>query len=455
MKKRIALIVASLLVLTLVFGACTATPDQEKPSGDGSTSDESSYDQIMRLLETPESALALSGVQPRELPDRQDVPKGLDNLTPKPANEIKIGWAAASLGSEFFEGLRDSAFAQAESHGISASQIDMQNADFNLETQQQQVDTFITNKVDAMILNAVDLHSSVQLIEKIVDAGIPVFVTGPTAAKPEYQMITAVISGSNESGFQIGSYSAEKLYKKGEVLDVGMVISKLEDADSNSRPCGWIAGFLYKSAEMDGNAYDSKYDAILEAYHIWTKYKSDKKYDLSEKGLNLVQLGVGEGTDAAKGQAATADILVASPDMDLLVVEMDSMAVGALSEIKVQGKTPGKDIMVVTCADGTTTSLDFIKSGELMGTATNIPFMNSTTMIDMIYELFAGDDPEAYAKRLNDMPATSFTPTMAVTAENVEQYYPDTSDPIFGKFAKYDPWVPMTVTEFNAAHAND
>jgi ABC-type sugar transport system substrate-binding protein len=464
MKKRIAMVVALLVVFTFVFAACTATPD--KPADAGSSTPaagggtdaaapadgESAYDTIMKLQENPESALALSGVQPKSYESRESVPKGLP-VEPKAVGDVKIGWAAASLGSEFFEGLRDSAQQQAKDKGFQP--IDLQNADFNLETQQQQVDTFITNKVDALILNAVDLHSSVQLIQKVVDNGIPVFVTGPTAAKPEYQIITAIISGSNESGFQVGLYSAEKLYEKGKVLKVGHVISKLEDADSNSRPAGWIAGFLYKAAEIDGTPYESKYEAILDGYNAWMTFKDARKLDLSDKGLNLVGLGVGEGTDAAKGQQATADILIQTPDMDLLVVEMDSEGIGALAEIKQQGKVPGKDIMVVTCADGTKTALDLIKSGEIMATATNIPFLAATSMVDMIYDIFCGPDTAKANADYNNLPATSFTPTMAVTAENVDQYYPDVNDPIFGKFATYPAWAPLSITDYNALHAND
>jgi ribose transport system substrate-binding protein len=475
MKKRIALAITVLMVFATLFAACTGTPDAPADGGsapaassDGDSDAQdapegaSAYDQLMTLLENPESALALSGVQPKSYVSREDVVKGLDNITPKAAGDIKVAWAAASLGSEFFEGLRDS--AQSEAAKLGMQPIDLQSADFNLQTQQQQVDTYVTNQVDVLILNAVDLHSSTQMIKTVIDAGIPVLVTGPTAAKDEYQMITAIISGSNESGFQVGQYCAEQLYVPGEVLRTGMIISKLEDADSNSRPCGWIAGYLFKSAEINGTPYESKYDAILEAYNIWTEYKTKRSYDLSEKGLNLTQLGVGEGTSADNGRTAVQDIIVADPDMQLLVSEMDSMAVGAIPELKTQGKIPGQDIKVVTCADATTTALDLIKSGELMATATNIPFMAATSMVDIIYDLFVGgrtgapagaSTPADAAVYYNNLPATSFTPTIAITAENVDQYYPTGEPAPFNTFAKYDPYTPLSVDEYNALHTND
>jgi len=469
MKNKIASVIVVAMTICLILSACTATPasnnnagDNNNPgvsdtTGDTQTNTVSSYDQLMSYLNNPETSLPLSGVQPKEYDSRANVNKALP-VAPKAAGDIKIGWAMASLGSEYFIGVRDSGLEYSKQLGMKAP--DLENADFNLETQQQQVDTYITNKVDVLILNAVDLHSSVQMIQKVVDAGIPVIVTGPTPAESAYEILTAVVPGSNESGFQVGEYCAQQLYKPGSVLNVGMIISKLEDADSNSRPCGWIAGYLYQSAQMNGTPYASKYDALLEAYNVWQVYKNDRKYDLSAKGLMLSQLGVGEGTDAAKGQAAAADILVAEPDMDLLMVEMDSMAIGALAEIKTQGKTPGKDIKVATCADATLTSLNYIKSGELMATATNIPYLYSALMFNMIYNMFDGtgtDKTQAeWCSYYNDMPASVYVPTMAITADNIDKYYPpDTNDPIFGQFATFDPWTPMDIPSYNTAHAND
>ncbi|MDR0874900.1 MAG: sugar ABC transporter substrate-binding protein [Clostridiales Family XIII bacterium] len=483
MKKRISLVIALIMVLTMVFAACTATPDA--PAGDSAApatpdapaaadepadadapaaSAESSYDQIMKLLENPESALALNGIQPKEYASRASVPKGLDAITPKAdVKDLKVAWAASQLGSEFFEGLRDA--AQGEAKALGMNPIDLRSADLSLETQNQQIEDFVTSGIDALLLNAVDLHAQAQIIKEVSDKGIPIVVTGPTASKPEYQIISAIISGSNESGFIGGVYSAEKLYKAGEVLKVGFVVAKLEDADSNSRPCGWIAGYLYKVAEIEGTPYASKYDAILEAFNIWTAFKSDRKYDLSEKGLNLAWLGVGEGLDVAKGQQATADQLTGNPDTNLIVVEMDSMGYGAIQECKQQGKTPGEDIFIITGGNAARQALDYIKSGEMMATATNIPFIPATTLVDVVYDLFVGgrasapdaaNTPEKAAAYYNDLPATSFMPTMLITKENVDKYYPTAPETQFdGTFALYDPWTPISIPDYNALHAND
>ena len=72
------------------------------------------------------------------------------------------------------------------------------------------------------------------------------------------------------------------------------------------------------------------------------------------------------------------------------MVEMDSMSYGAIQECKQQGKKPGEDIFIVTGGNGARAALDYIISGELMATATNIPFLPATTMVDIIYDLFVG-----------------------------------------------------------------
>ena len=480
MKRRIAFVIALVMVVSMVFAACTATPSQ--PSTDtgastppastdtGSTGDnsapaastESSYDQIMALLQNPEDALALNGVQPKSYDSRDSVNKGLP-VTPKAAKDVKLGWAASQLGSEFFEGLRDA--AQAEAANLGLNPIDLRSADLSLETQNQQIDDFVTQGIDCLLLNAVDLNAQAQIIKQVSDKGIPVIVTGPTASKPEYQLVTAIISGSNESGFVAGQYAAQQLYQQGQVLKVGFVIAKLEDADSNSRPCGFIAGWMSQVAQMNGTPYASKYDVLLEAFNIWSQFKNDRKYDLSDKGLNLAWLGVGEGLDVAKGQQATADQLTGNPDTNLIVAEMDSLGYGVVQECKQEGKTPGQDINVITCANGARQALDYIKSGEFMATATNIPFIPASTLVDIAYDLLVGgrasapdsaNTPDKASVYYNDLPSTSFMPTMLITKDNVDKYYPTSPDTQFdGTFALYDPWTPVTITDYNAQHAND
>lgn len=452
MKKILTFVVVLAMVVS-AFAACSGTPaastapsaapstapsteESAAPGTEQSAAPSQAASSSLDQLLAKEDKLALSGIVSGHLESRADINKG---LPVQKKDKVTIGWTGASLGSTFFQGMMDSANAKAAEYGYT---MNYQNASFDLNAQQNHLDTFITQKVDIIVCNAVDVDSTMSYYERAVAAGIPVIITGPKQAKDSYQIITTFLSGSNESGFQVGLYAAEKLYKKGEVLKMGVTQSDIQSADAHSRPCGFIAGWLYKSAEMDGTPYASKWDAVLEAYEAWTTCFKNGSYDgLKDKGLDIVGYGVGVTTDAAGGQKASSDLITAHPDMDLIFVEEDSQALGVIQEIKQHNMEPGKDILLCCGADGTKEAMEYIQQGVIMATASNCPYYDGEYVINLIHDIFAnGFDA-------NNMPANSFTPTFCINADNVAQYYDANL-----AFAKPDPWKVMTIDEYNAAN---
>ena len=467
MKKRVIMAVAMIVIVTMVFatacggGNSSGGGSSSSGSGGGSSSSssdsggagvaadtdrlsaEDAYQEVVRLLANPELAMPLSGVEPKWYPDRSDVYKAIPTEPCDPST-LHFGLSAGVMGSEFFEEMWGVTTDMLDSYGIT---WEFQNADLNLETQKQQMQAMITNKCDAIYLSSIDIHSSTYLIQESVDAGIPVIILCPTAAKPEYPIITNFVGGGNEPGFQVGLYCAEKLYSLEKPAKVSMLLALMENASTHSRAAGWIAGWLYKANELQGTPYESKYQAILDGFNVWQTFKDSRKYDLTAFGLDLVDHAVAGGMDAMKGTAASTDLIVAHPDMDLLWVEMDSLAIGAIAELKTQGYTPGVDILVSTCADGTKTALDFIKSGELFATATNHPATGSIAIVEILYRMFT--DPSSF-DWVNNLPETSFTPTEAVTIENVDLFYDPNS-----AFAKAPDYKAVSIPEYNELHKND
>lgn len=427
----------AILLVLLMLGAsllgCSGTGNGDKDPDNGGE-EKSSFEKLMEM----EDRLPLSGLQPLSYDDRSDIDKA---LPVEKKDDVVIGWAGAFLGSTFFEEMVGSARATAEGYGYTF--LDS-NANFDLQTQLTQVESYITQGVDVIVLNAVDMHSSVADITRAVAAGIPVFVTGPVSAKEEYPIVTNVISGSFNSGFEIGLFTAEELYVKGaDPLNMGFALSMMSSADAQSRSTGLIAGYLFKAAELDGKPYEDKWDAVLDAYNAWITVRDSGKYLAADSGLpvNFVGYGTGESTDAAAGQVASSDLLTSNPDMDILLVETDTMLPGALAEINQQGLVAGKDLKVVCAADGTREALEYIKSGSLLATATNIPYYNGEKIVELIHKMYAeGFDA-------NNLPVNSFTPTMAIHAGNVDEYY-DAARP----FAKAGDWDIMTIEEYNAAN---
>lgn len=436
MKKEKFKFLVFLMVVAL-FGSiligCGNNSDGDNAGGDTNGETVGAYQQLMEK----EDRLPLSGLQALQLEDRTDVEKA---LPVEQKDDVVIGWAGAFLGSTFFEEMLNSANTAADKYGYT---INFQNANFDLQSQLTQVETFVTQGVDIIVLNAVEIDSSVAAIRRSVQAGIPVIVTGPRQASDEYPIVTTVLSGSFNSGYEVGALAARELYKKdSDPLKVGMALSMLDSADAQSRPTGFISGYLYESAIIAGTPYKDKWEATLAAYDAWIKIRDEGSYVDTGLGLDFVGYGTGGATDAAAGQIASSDLLTANPDIDILFVETDSMLPGAFTEIRQHDLEPGEDLLVMCAADGTREALKFIKDGDLFSTATNIPTYNGEKIVDLIHKMF-GEGFDA-----NNLPANSFTPTMAIYAGNVDEYYDENAP-----FALAGPWDIQTTEEYNEFNA--
>ena len=402
-------------------------------AGTGSGASESSaFDQLLAMKDQ----LPLSGLQPLHLDSRKNIEKALPKHQKR---NLTIGWTGASLGSTFFTEMMSSANVAAKKYNY---KMLYQNANFDIQKQYTHIDTFISQKVDVLVVNAVDMAATLQYYKRAVAAGIPVIVTGPTAGKPDYPIVTTFLSGSYEPGFQVGLYTAKKMWKAGHVLKVGFTESDLGYADANSRPCGFIGGYLYQSHIMAGKPYASKWDAALEGYNDWIKVKDQGKFNDTANDLDFVGYGVGGGTDPASGQKAASDLLTAHPDINVLVVEEDSQFRGVIKEIQQHNLVPGKDIILVAPADATKEGMEYVKNGTVLAVASNCPYYDGEAVINLIHRIFEENFDAT------NLPVNSYTPTACITKENLAQFY----DPKVA-FAKALPWKVQTIDEYNAANA--
>jgi ribose transport system substrate-binding protein len=65
-----------------------------------------------------------------------------------------------------------------------------------------------------------------------------------------------------------------------------------------------------------------------------------------------------------KGQAVMENLLQSNPEIDAVYAENDEMALGAIVAIRSAGKTPGKDVKVVS-VDGTRNAVQAIVDGKI------------------------------------------------------------------------------------------
>ena len=467
MKKKVIAVLLATAMCASLFAACGAKKEEAAPAAE-STSAAAEETTEEAAEETTEEAaapadgekienyhdwlvehndnLSLSGIQASVQEDRADVYKALDKVEKK--DDVTIGWAGASLGSTFFTAWMDYSHALAEKYGYKMVES---NCQFDTEKQNTQIDSFIQQGVDVIMLNAVDVPSQATKIQDCIDAGIPVVVATNTFGTTKDPFITNIISSANENGFLAGEYACEQLYDGKTPVKVGMTVSDLSNGDSNSRMCGFISGFVMKSSEIQGKPITDKYEAIYYGFNIWQELKNSGSYDASaEWGLDIVGYGKGGGTDAASGQTAASDLLTAHPDMDVIAIEEDSQAGGVIAECKQHDLVPGEDIKLACCADGTISVCDMIKDGSVMCSSINSPEYYANAIFQVLNVLFGKEEnPDL---DLNNLIPNQNLPTELITPENVDDYYVEGADfaPVKAESVLYT--VPQW-NEKNAAEA--
>jgi ribose transport system substrate-binding protein len=128
-------------------------------------------------------------------------------------------------------------------------------------------------------------------------------------------------------------------------------------------------------------------------------------------GFDIVAQGWGNWTHEG-GLEAMEDIIVAHPEINVLLGENDSMTLGAMEAIKEAGRMG--NILILACADGQKEALKLIQSGEYGATGSNNPVVIAETAIAIGLQALEGK---------TNFPQKSYTPAVCISKENVDEYY--------------------------------
>ncbi len=141
-----------------------------------------------------------------------------------------IGVTLLTQQDEFYRQLRDGLQKAADAHGY---RLIITSGDFDLAKQQSQIDNFIVQHVDAIVVCPVDTRGIGPAIEKANAANIPVF-TADIAAEGG-KVVSHVASDNVAGGKLAADYIAKAIGEKG---DVG-IISEPEITSTLDRATGF------------------------------------------------------------------------------------------------------------------------------------------------------------------------------------------------------------------------
>lgn len=212
--------------------------------------------------------------------------------------------------------------------------------------QTNQIENFITQGVDILIINLVQATAAEQITDKCNEAGIPVVFINrepdeAELARWEANTIKATYVGADAR--QSGTYQGE------------IVLDLADQGDINKD--GTI-GYVMIMGDVEN--VDAQYR---------TEFSVKALTDAGKK-VDEVDLQRGDW-DQARGQELVANALSAyGDDVEVVFCNNDAMALGAAQAIEAAGRTVGKDIYLLG-VDALTEALEKVLDGSMTGTVFN------------------------------------------------------------------------------------
>jgi inositol transport system substrate-binding protein len=245
------------------------------------------------------------------------------------AADIKVGVSMSAFDDTFLTYLREDMDKQAKSYpkgdGV---QLQFEDARADVVKQLSQVENFISQKVDAIIVNPVDTASTKNIINAATKAGIPlVFVNRRPDQKDLPKDVVAVTSDDVEAGKLQMQYIAEKLGGKGKIV---ILLGDLANNSTTNRTKG--------------------------VKEVLTKYP-DIKIEQEQTGIWLRD----------KGMTLVNDWLTQGREFNAVLANNDEMAIGASMALKSAGKEKGS--VLIAGVDGTPDGLNAITKGDMAASA--------------------------------------------------------------------------------------
>ena len=254
-----------------------------------------------------------------------------------------------------------------EDLGFNPDNIVVQDGKNDQAEQTNQINNFITDQVDVMILNLVQSSSAPQVTDMCNEAGIPVVYINRQPDETESDRwasdgIKATYIGADAR--QSGTFQGEEILEtenKGDINGDGKV--------------------SYIMVQGDPENIDAQYR---------TEYSIKA---LTDAGVEVVELLLQRGDwDQAKGQQIVQDALTQySDDVEVVFCNNDAMALGALQAIQAAGRTIGEDIYLVG-VDALTDAVQNIVDGNFTGTVFNDYFGQAQGAANLAVKFLKGEE---------------------------------------------------------------
>ncbi len=249
----------------------------------------------------------------------------------------------------------------------------------DMATQTEQINTFITQGMDVIILNLVQTSSADALIDQVVAAGIPL-----------------VLINREPLAYDADGNTLDEQYAG--ILDNDKVCYVGADARQSGTFQGQIVLDLPDKGDINGDGKVSYVMIEGDPENIDAQYRTEFSIKaLTDAGVEVEQLVDQVGNwDTAKGQEIAASALSQYGDqVEVIFCNNDGMALGASAAIEAAGRKVGEDVYLLG-VDALDECQEMVANGTMTGTVLNDHVAQSHTAVDVAVQALHGDAIDNY-----------------------------------------------------------
>ncbi|VVN68521.1 sugar ABC transporter substrate-binding protein [Pseudomonas fluorescens] len=284
--------------------------------------------------------------------------------------DMKIGVSMSQFDDTWLTYLRESMDHKAKSYPDGV-QLQFEDARSDVVKQLSQVESFISQKVDAIVVNPVDTAATKKITQAAVKAGIPlVYVNRRPDDLNLPKGVVTVASNDREAGEMQMQYLADKMGGKGDIV---ILLGDLANNSTTNRTQG-VKEVLAKYPNIK---------IEQEQTGIW----------LRDKGMTLVN-----------------DWLTQGRKFDAVVSNNDEMAIGAAMALQQAGVAKGS--VLIAGVDGTPDGLNAVKKGSLAASVFQDAKGQADGSIDTAVKMAKNEPVESAV----------WVPFRLITPDNVDQF---------------------------------
>ncbi len=290
--------------------------------------------------------------------------------TSSDSSQLKVvGVTLGDIGNPFFYQMTLGAEAAAKKIGGDDVKVMIENAQYDLNKQVNQIDTFIANGAQIIILNAVDFKGIAPAVRRAKEAGVIVIAADVGA---EGGVDATVTSNNYDAGVQAGEYIAKKLDGKGSIVIV------------NGPPVTAVT------------------DRVQGAMYVFAK----------NPGIKILSDNQNAGGSRDGGLRVMTDLLTAFPEIDAVFAINDPTGIGCELAIK-QARRESE--MFVVGVDGSPDAEVVLADPDSIFEATPAqdPYAMAKMAVEVGWDIMQGNPPAE---------TTILIPVTLITKENVASF---------------------------------